>query len=53
KSGFIITDKEQRTNINGFYSAGDVTDNVLKQIITACGEGSVAVLSAYRDLKKK
>lgn len=50
--GYIITDKEQRTNIKGIYAAGDITNNSLKQIITACGEGATAANSAYQDLNK-
>ncbi len=49
----IVTDKQQRTNVKGFFAAGDVTNNSLKQIITACGEGAVAAYSAYRELVKE
>ena len=49
----IITDKNQKTNISGVFAAGDVTNNVLKQIVTACAEGSVAAYNAYRELKLK
>lgn len=50
--GYIITDKNQKTNINGIYASGDITNNSLKQIITACGEGAVAAYSAYKDIKE-
>jgi len=50
---YIICDKEQRTNIPGIYAAGDITNNSLKQIITASGEGAVAAYSAYHDLKEE
>lgn len=49
----IIADKMQKTNIYGFFAAGDVTNNPLKQIITACGEGAVAVNTVYRELMKE
>lgn len=49
---YIIVDKNQKTNINGVFAAGDVTNNPLKQIITACGEGAVAAKSAYNELGK-
>lgn len=48
---YIIVDKKQRTNVAGVFAAGDITDNPLKQIVTACGEGAVAANSAYRELK--
>ena len=48
-NGFIITDKNQATNVEHVYSAGDITGGV-KQWIVACGEGAVAAISAYNDL---
>jgi thioredoxin-disulfide reductase len=48
----IEVDKKQKTNIDGFFAAGDITNNPLKQIITACGEGAVAADTAYNELKK-
>ena len=47
--GYIITDKNQATNVEHVYSAGDITGGV-KQWIVACGEGAVAAISAYNDL---
>ena len=52
KAGFILTTKDTKTNIQGFYAAGDITDNSLKQIIVACGEGATAANSVYKDLRK-
>lgn len=49
ENGFIITDKNQATNVEHVYSAGDITGGV-KQWIVACGEGAVAAISAYNDL---
>ncbi len=50
RGGYIITDKNQRTNIPRVYAAGDVTGGA-KQIVMACAEGATAALSAYMDLK--
>ncbi len=47
---YIIVDKNQKTNVNGIFAAGDITNNPLKQIVTACGEGAVAAYSAYQEL---
>ena len=46
EEGYIIADKKQATNIDGIFSAGDITGGV-KQWIVACGEGAVAAMSAY------
>ena len=52
ESGHIITDKNnQKTNIKGVYAAGDITNNNLKQVITACAEGAIAATTAYKELK--
>jgi len=50
--GYIITDKQQQTNIKGVYAAGDITGG-LRQIITACAEGAVAALSSTEVLGKQ
>lgn len=47
----IITDKNQKTNIDYVYAIGDVCVG-LKQWVVACGEGAVAATSAYLDLKE-
>ena len=50
RGGYIIADKDQKTNVPQVYAAGDVTGG-LKQIIVACAEGAVAAESAYNDIK--
>ncbi len=40
--GYIITDSEQRTNIEGVYAAGDVCIKPLRQVVTATGDGALA-----------
>jgi thioredoxin reductase (NADPH) len=47
--GYINRDERHRTNIPGIYSAGDV-EGGYKQIVTAAGQGSEAVLSIFEDL---
>jgi thioredoxin reductase len=49
----IIVDPKCRTNIDGIFAAGDVTDVPAKQIIVACGEGSKALLSAFEYLNTR
>jgi len=45
--GEIIINRESKTNIPGFFAAGDVCDTVFKQAITGAAEGVAAVYSAY------
>ena len=53
EEGYIIVDSSQKTNVNGFYAAGDITSgsNKFRQIITATSEGAIAAHSVYEFLK--
>jgi NADH-dependent peroxiredoxin subunit F len=51
--GEIKVDGRNRTSIPGIFAAGDVTDVPEKQIIIAAGEGSKALLSAFRYLSQR
>ena len=42
KHGYVVTDSEQRTSIEGIYAAGDVCVKPLRQIVTATGDGALA-----------
>ena len=50
ESGHIITDKDQKTNVEYVYAIGDVCVG-LKQWVVACGEGAVAATSAFTDIQ--
>ncbi len=50
--GYIATDRNMRTNVKGIYAAGDVIGGV-RQIVTACGEGTTAALTALEVLGKQ
>jgi len=47
----IIIDNESKTNIDGFFAAGDCCNRVFKQAITGVAEGVIASFSAYEYLK--
>jgi len=55
ENGFIITDEELRTSIEGIFAAGDCRKKPLRQISTAVGDGALAVHSAeaYLESLKK
>lgn len=42
ESGYIITDRAQKTNLDGVYAAGDVCQKNLRQVVTAVGDGATA-----------
>jgi thioredoxin reductase (NADPH) len=49
--GFIVTDQEMATSMEGVFAAGDVRSKNLRQIVTAVGEGAIAATSAGRYLE--
>lgn len=49
ENGYIITDPNMRTNLPNVYAIGDVRNTPLKQIVTACSDGAIAV----NDIVKK
>ncbi len=48
--GYIVTDTECRTSMNGVFAAGDVRSKILKQIATAVGDGAVAAIATEKYL---
>ncbi|MFW6143731.1 MAG: NAD(P)/FAD-dependent oxidoreductase [Patescibacteria group bacterium] len=55
EQGYVPVAEDMSTNIEGIYSAGDVTtaSNGVKQIVTACSEGVIAAKSIYNYLRKE
>lgn len=51
--GEIMLDRHGFTNVEGFYSAGDVVDTAFKQAITGVAEGVTAAYNAYEYIQKK
>ena len=49
EKGYIITDENGRTNIDGVYAVGDVTDHSIKQVVTAVAEAAVAVNDIFQN----
>ena len=50
KNGYVSADETCRTNIEGVYAIGDVRSKPLRQIVTACADGAVAVKFAEEYL---
>ncbi len=50
--GYIITDEVMETLVSGLFACGDCRQKVLRQVVTACAEGALAVSSAQHYLEK-
>jgi thioredoxin reductase (NADPH) len=51
-NGYLITDEFMRTSIPGVYAAGDTRAQLAKQITTAVGDATTAVLHAERYIEE-
>ena len=52
EQGYIITDKLQRTSVEGLYAAGDICIKPLRQVVTATSDGALAATELERYVAK-
>lgn len=45
-NGYIVTDRDMRTSVEGIWAVGDVRVQLTKQISTAVGDGTTAAVAA-------
>ncbi|MEA3500892.1 MAG: thioredoxin-disulfide reductase [Candidatus Marinimicrobia bacterium] len=53
KLGNIITNEKMETSVPGIYAVGDIRSKKVRQISVACGEGTIAAISAHDYIKEK
>lgn len=53
ENGYILTDENMRTNIDGVYAAGDVRAKELRQLVTAVADGAIAATHAEKYIAMK
>ena len=53
--GYVITDSNRKTNIEGLYAAGDICEKNLRQVVTAVSDGAIAAteLEKYAAVMQK
>jgi thioredoxin reductase (NADPH) len=49
--GYILTDDDMKTKVEGIFACGDVRAKKLRQVVTACGEGAIAAFSLEKYLE--
>jgi len=52
KKGYILTDDNMMTSQEGIYACGDVRKKLLRQVVTACGEGATAAFAAQKYVEE-
>jgi thioredoxin reductase (NADPH) len=50
KWGYIVTDEDMRTSIDGVFAVGDIRSKKYRQITTAVADGTVAAIAVTREL---
>ena len=48
--GYIKTDEDKRSNIDGVFAVGDVTSKKYRQITTAIADGTIAAIAITREI---
>jgi thioredoxin reductase (NADPH) len=46
KEGYIVADRDMKTSERGIFACGDCIEKLLRQVVTACGDGATAAFSA-------
>lgn len=53
EKGYIIADETCKTNVEGIFVAGDIRIKEIRQLTTACSDGTVAAINACKYINKK
>lgn len=52
ENGYIPTDAEMRTNVDGVFAAGDCRVKTVRQVVTATGDGAIAAIQAEKYISE-
>ncbi len=51
EAGYIITDDDMKTDVNGVFAAGDIRVKSLRQVVTAAADGAIAAVQAEKYIE--
>ena len=51
ENGYIITDQRYRTSVDGVFAAGEIQDEIWRQVATSVGQGTSAAMAAIQWLE--
>jgi thioredoxin reductase (NADPH) len=49
--GYITTDADMKTNVEGVFAAGDIRQKSLRQVVTAVADGAIAAVQAEKYIE--
>lgn len=52
ENGYIVTDADMRTNVEGVFAAGDIRVKSLRQVVTAAADGAIAAVAAGKYIEE-
>ena len=52
EKGYVIADDDMRTSVEGIFACGDVRKKLLRQVVTATGDGAAAAFSAQHYVER-
>jgi thioredoxin reductase (NADPH) len=50
--GYVLTNEEMKTSVDGIFACGDVRMKMLRQVVTATGDGAIAATSAEHYVER-
>jgi thioredoxin reductase (NADPH) len=53
EKGYIKTDEEMHTNLDGVFAAGDLRIKTVRQVVTATSDGAIAAVNAQKYIAEK
>jgi len=53
ETGYITTDENMHTSSEGIFACGDARKKLLRQVVTACGDGALAYFAAEEYVESK